>query len=263
MSSYSTNLSQTTGTRISVLICVVSAALYVMSEEDSTARLFFALLAVICAVLAAAFYYIAGKYKADCVLSGSGTCSASLCGQGYWSAVNISKIAMFGGNCNASASVPCYGATLTCGMNACDIGAYDMYGSNLVYRRSNYGGNNKARWVNSSPISASSVPDLKIWAFYNASISACNVSYAVTIEALTHDLNKIIWNGSVLNLSTATTDTLMVRIPNVSFIPGYNIIEVDIQNNIKSGGVICDVIDANNNPIILSGAGTTMAPLTT
>ena len=55
----------------------------------------------------------------------------------------------------------------------------------------------------------------------------------------------------------------MVRIPNVSFIPGYNIIEVDIQNNIKSGGVIFDVIDANNNPIILSGAGTTMAPLTT
>ena len=55
MSSYITSLSQTTGTGISVIICVVSAALYVMSKEDSTARLFFALLAVISAVIAAAF----------------------------------------------------------------------------------------------------------------------------------------------------------------------------------------------------------------
>ena len=131
-----------------------------------------------------------------------------------------------------------------------------------MYGWANYKGHKNARWIYSSPTSAS-LADFNKWAFYNASISACNVPYAVTIEALADDgVNKIVWNGSVLKLSSAIIDGYTVRLPNVSFIPGYNSIEVDTQNKGGAGGVIFDVVDANNNPVILSGAATTMVQLT-
>ena len=254
MSSYITNLSQTTGAGILFVACILCAAVAAMSDEDGYLRPTFLGLAAICAVLSVAFYYVAGKYKADCVLSGSGTCSVSMCGQGFWSAVNISRAAMFGGSCNTSTSLQCYGAALTCGINACDLGPY----SSVKFK-----GNTNARWIYSSPTSATSADSLK-WVFSNASISACNVSYAVTIEAASKNSTdatvfKIRWNGSLLNVAGTKIDTYNVRIPNVSFVPGYNILELGTQNLSGAGaGVIFDVVDANNNPILLSGASTTM-----
>ena len=202
--------------------------------------------------MSAAFYYVAGKYKADCVLSGSGTCSVSMCGQGYWSVVNINTPAMYGGNCNTSVSIPCYGAALTCGVNACDLGSYD------IVSWANYKGNKNARWVYSTPTALTNA-DLYKWSFFNASISACNVSYAVTIEAIADDgINGISWNGSVMNPAGSTTDMYTVRYSNVSFVPGYNVLEVVAQNKSGAGGVIFDVVGSLNTPILLSGPSTTM-----
>ena len=254
MSSYITSLSQTTGAGALLVACILCAAVASMSDEDGNLRPIFFGFAAICAVLSVAFYYVAGKYKADCVLSGSGTCSASLCGRGYWSAVNVSKAAMYGGTCNMSTSLPCYGASLTCGMNACDLGPYDMSPWKATY----FTGNKNARWVYSSPGSASSA-DTKKWGFYNASISSSNASYAVTIEAIVDDsVRGIVWNGNQINLATFSKNDSWVLVPNVSFVPGYNILEVYAQNKAGACGVLFSVTDANNNPILLSGPSTTM-----
>ena len=256
MSSFLYSFSQQTGTAIYGVGALLFGVAYMMSDEYSPFKIVFAVAAIIFAFVAILYYFLSVQYKKDCVLSASGVCSASLCGLGYWSAVNVSTPQMFGGNCNTSTALQCHGPTLTCGVNACVLGVYNM--SPWTSWTSNWKGSKNAKWIYSASNSAKSA-DSKNWSFYNASISACNVSYAVTIEAMADDMiDSIIWNGSVINPVTFKTDSNTVHIPNVSFIPSFNIIQVSCHNNTGSGGVIYSVNDSNNNDLMISSAASTM-----
>ena len=119
--------------------------------------------------------------------------------------VNISKAAMYSSNYNTSTFIPCYGAALTCGMNACDLGPYNMSPWKADYFKGN-----------------------------NASISACNVAYAVTIQAIVDDgVNRVVWNGNQINVSTFLMILSWVLIPNVFWL--RRIIYLKCKHSVKTG----------------------------
>ena len=149
MSSYITVVSETIGTGILFIACIVCVAVPAMSNEHGMPRMNFAGLAA------------------------------------------ISKAAMNFGDCNMSLSIPCYSAALMCGINACYLGPYSL----IKFKE-----NMKASWVYCLPTSTTSAEDLE-WGFYSASISSCNVSYAVTIDAAKRNnidatVFGIKWNGN-------------------------------------------------------------------
>ena len=252
---------QSTGTIVFAVVGFLFMMLFLLSSEDSSLKTACIMLAVISFCLAGAYYYIAGKYKADCILSGSGTCSVT-CGPGVWSNSFISTSAMFGGSCNTSYQVPCHGATLTCGINACDLGPYDM--APWTSWSQSWYGHKSARWIYSTPKSTGAMADKFKWAFYNASINASSASFAVNIDAVVDDaFDSIKWNSSLINISSfvSANNPNFVHIPNLSFVPSYNIIELDVHNTAGAAGLIFSVTDSNNNPVMLSSSATTMVKL--
>ena len=204
-------------------------------------------------------FYLTGK-TSDCVLSGSGTCSAS-CGQGLFSSYTIKQNAAYGGNCDTSQKIACYNP-ITCGSPAVELGPYNMapwtnWGTPFV-------GDSRAKWIWVDKNGNTGSTDMSNYSFLNASRSTLPTDVNVTLDVKVDDsLDDVFWNGSSLrsafsNLQSLHIKDLLFTNANNKTNYGYNTLDIRMHNTGGGAGILYSVIDSSTGvPYMLSSSGTT------